>query len=508
MVITCPSCSARYRLNPDKIKGRGAKITCPKCEHVFVVFSDSDAEAPRPAAPSAPPRPEPPPAERRLDTTSGAFQAVGLDADDVSASTTGNIRVVAPGPRKTRRVRAMSRENIPVTQQIGGAEPAEASEGPSQEVSIPEMAEPRSASDLDFRSVGISTWKVKVSIGLIYDFSDISTLKKYLADKKVTEDDLISHNAKDWTRIGDIGDLDQHFIETWKLAKAAGASAKPKKEKKAASPTSTGSHNAVATGSYSTSTGNFAAQPSTRTGSHRTAGAATQRSGGKGRSKAPPPEEKNNNKLIAIAAAALLLLGGGWFFLNGQSDDAPAPSAAATTTETSPELEASETERIQQAIRDKLEKERREIEAREEEERSKEVVEEEEIPIQDRRDLVPVRPDQQVTPANQPDRRKMQKIQRRPPPTQRQPAQSGAAQTATKSANYATYLKVARSKLNGGNATKALEAFDKAIDANPKCRECYEGRAEAKKKLGDSAGAASDLAKAAAVGGGSARAGQ
>ncbi len=280
MVITCPSCSARYRLNPDKIKGRGAKITCPKCSHVFVVFADAstgaadaEPEAPAPAPPSPPKRPSPPPAAdmpeqpsgRFSETTSGAFQAVGLDEDDV-ASTTGSIRVVAPGPRKTRRVRALSRDNLPTTKQIGGT-----GEVATEDESDEPAPLPKSASDLDFRSVGITTWKVKVSIGLIYDFSDISTLKKYLADKKVTEDDLISHNAKDWTRIGEIESLDQHFIDTWTAAKAAGASEAPKKERKP-DPTSTGSQAAVGTGSYATSTGSYGAQPTGRTGTHRTAG--------------------------------------------------------------------------------------------------------------------------------------------------------------------------------------------------------------------------------------------
>ncbi len=38
MNVSCPSCRARYRVSDDKIKGRGAKITCPKCAHRFVVY--------------------------------------------------------------------------------------------------------------------------------------------------------------------------------------------------------------------------------------------------------------------------------------------------------------------------------------------------------------------------------------------------------------------------------------------------------------------------------------
>jgi predicted Zn finger-like uncharacterized protein len=40
MIVSCPACSARYRIDPSKIKGRGAKITCPRCAHKFVVYKD------------------------------------------------------------------------------------------------------------------------------------------------------------------------------------------------------------------------------------------------------------------------------------------------------------------------------------------------------------------------------------------------------------------------------------------------------------------------------------
>ena len=44
MIVTCPSCSSRYKIKADKITGRGAKITCPKCSHRFVVYNE-DSEA-------------------------------------------------------------------------------------------------------------------------------------------------------------------------------------------------------------------------------------------------------------------------------------------------------------------------------------------------------------------------------------------------------------------------------------------------------------------------------
>jgi len=40
MIVTCPSCSSSYKVNESKIKGRGAKITCPRCRQRFVVYRD------------------------------------------------------------------------------------------------------------------------------------------------------------------------------------------------------------------------------------------------------------------------------------------------------------------------------------------------------------------------------------------------------------------------------------------------------------------------------------
>ena len=45
MIVSCPSCAARYKISEAKIKGRGAKITCPKCKHRFVVYREGEQAA-------------------------------------------------------------------------------------------------------------------------------------------------------------------------------------------------------------------------------------------------------------------------------------------------------------------------------------------------------------------------------------------------------------------------------------------------------------------------------
>lgn len=46
MIVTCPNCSARYKVPEAKLKGRGAKITCPNCSHRFTVQGDDEAAGP------------------------------------------------------------------------------------------------------------------------------------------------------------------------------------------------------------------------------------------------------------------------------------------------------------------------------------------------------------------------------------------------------------------------------------------------------------------------------
>ncbi len=57
MIATCPGCQTRYRLAPEKVGPKGARIRCSRCENVFKVVRDPDAPA------AAPPVPEPPAAK-------------------------------------------------------------------------------------------------------------------------------------------------------------------------------------------------------------------------------------------------------------------------------------------------------------------------------------------------------------------------------------------------------------------------------------------------------------
>jgi len=157
MLIQCEKCQTRYNLDEAKIPGKGAKVTCPTCKNVFIVMKDSGvqpvAPAPKPAAP-APATPAP---------AAGQPKSL-LDSffDD------GKTAVGGPRPSAS----------VPV-----GSAPVR----------------------------GIRSWKVKVASGLVYDFTDPSTLKTWIAERKVTTTDQISADGQTWTAIGAIPSLDAFF---------------------------------------------------------------------------------------------------------------------------------------------------------------------------------------------------------------------------------------------------------------------------------------------------------
>ncbi|GDX78375.1 hypothetical protein LBMAG42_01860 [Deltaproteobacteria bacterium] len=191
MIVSCESCKSRYKLDDSKITGRGAKITCPKCKHVFVVLAPPSplTEAPRPAMLPA--------AAGDNEWEDDEPTRVGREAAAEAAAAVAASRPEppVPGGHEVVRPRASS----------AAAAPA----GPTKE----EIA--ARAATLDFRKVGVSAWKVKVRIGLVYDFSDIKTLRKYIQDGRVTPADVISHDGKTWKPLGEVPDLDGFFVESY-----------------------------------------------------------------------------------------------------------------------------------------------------------------------------------------------------------------------------------------------------------------------------------------------------
>ncbi len=504
MVVPCPSCAARYRLSPEKIQGRGAKITCPKCSHVFVVFAEGSGAGEGGAGsenPQPPTTPVPSAAgsagARGKDhaTTTGAFNAVGVEAPPSSAGT-GSIKVVAPGPRgKRSRPDTGQMDALRTDSGEGRGDAASSASVPTTPVGSKDD-EPKSASALDFREVGIQTWKVKVAIGLIYDFSDIATLKKYLADKKVTPKDLLSPNGKEWTRIEEIPDLDQHFVRVWKEAKAAmasGAVPPPKPKKFPSEALSSSAIPAAATGNLSTSSIDVPGS----TGSARTVGAV-----GGDRGKAPPKSrasakkekaEENESRgglWLAVLAVGFIAIGA-WFALRPSGGREPAAQRPPAGRRVDPPRGPSDQEKIERDLNRKLEEKIREAGA-------EPSAPEDDVDLVEKAELVPVR----QIPTTAPPRIAQEvprAVESAPTPEPTPPVVAVSAGT-SKPGGARMYLDAGRKKLAANDFGSAEAMLKKAIAMEPDCKDCWESLAEAYQKHGNAEEATLAIEKARQLG--------
>ncbi len=206
MIVSCESCKSSYKLDDNKITGRGVKITCPKCKHVFVVL-----------APAPPPReivrPGVVPQKADSDWEDDEPTRVGSDMAAAAKAALGEEETPIGSAVGRAAREAVGRDAYEV-QRPRAAEAPATPPAPAPPAPTKEEIQAR-AGTLDFRKVGVTAWKVKVRIGLVYDFSDTRTLRKYIADGRVTPADVISHDGKTWKPIGEIPDLDAFFVETY-----------------------------------------------------------------------------------------------------------------------------------------------------------------------------------------------------------------------------------------------------------------------------------------------------
>lgn len=42
MIVQCPNCDARYRVNATAVPATGGRITCPSCQHIFIVYPERE----------------------------------------------------------------------------------------------------------------------------------------------------------------------------------------------------------------------------------------------------------------------------------------------------------------------------------------------------------------------------------------------------------------------------------------------------------------------------------
>ena len=305
MIVSCESCKSRYKLDDSKITGRGAKITCPKCKHVFVVL------APPPAVVESP-------SPSLLPSGGGEWEdeeptRVGREA----AAAAGLVPPPVPGEHEVVRPRG---------QPVPPPEPAAAAAPTKEQIAA-------RAATLDFRKVGVNAWKVKVRIGLVYDFSDIKTLRKYIQDGRVTPADVISHDGKTWKPLGEIADLDAFFVESYERLESEYAARAPAARDTQPSPTDLGNVAAALAAAAAEVDDDGKSRPQTGPVYEDPFESLKQRQRDRGGKRSPPtpaPRSKpggNNTPLIAGLVVLVLVLGGAGWWMFGRTPPPPPPTA-------------------------------------------------------------------------------------------------------------------------------------------------------------------------------------
>ncbi len=216
--VKCDKCKTKYKLDDSRIQGKGAKITCPRCGNVFVVMKPphDTTTAPVAARAAAPAREDVAETETVSMSKAPAEALKAMAGAAATAGTSSSTGASTPTTARTGpKVAPPSRPGPvgPSRRKTGDRSLAEVlkTTGPLAQI----VKRPTNANELDWKAVGITTFKVKVGIGLVYDFSDVATLKKYIAENRVVETDRVSFDGKVWTVLKDINSIDEFFIDQW-----------------------------------------------------------------------------------------------------------------------------------------------------------------------------------------------------------------------------------------------------------------------------------------------------
>jgi predicted Zn finger-like uncharacterized protein len=145
MIIECPSCQARYRIREEKLPSEGGGIKCPNCAHVFIVTPDGQQADPKKAVP-----------EHGTDYNV-AVRAAEAEIEQARARAESHIAPAIPSESSVKRAALR--------------------------------------------------WKVR-NAGLVFDFADIDSVKRWLANRESLEGvDASDDLGQTWSPVAAFDDL-------------------------------------------------------------------------------------------------------------------------------------------------------------------------------------------------------------------------------------------------------------------------------------------------------------
>ena len=259
--------------------------------------------------------------------------------------------------------------------------PEEKKEEKPEELQLPSLDE-LDVFALNFKEVGLKSWKVKIKMGLVYDFSDYKTLSKYIREGKVaTTDNLSSDDGKSWTPLNEIADLEKHFCEVYlqkKKAMLEGGEPEPVETKKTppkSSPTPVlGSGLSDLASVLAEAEAEVDGRPTPRNRPQKRTKPPAKKSASKKKASEKTEEPKKGNNIFVLLLLMLAVSGGVLFYMQQQAKNAKQQREEFQEKQlTQPTAQdKKEDEARQKSLEEKMEKLRRERAAKKQKEEEKE----------------------------------------------------------------------------------------------------------------------------------------
>lgn len=177
MIVECSNCGTKYRVREEKLPAGGGNIKCPSCAFIFFV---------RPPAPK-------PETSGGLRPISGGLRKAsgGLGGDDLPTRVGTMPSALLGGTNALPRLGSSS--------EIAAARASELNTTAPRHPALPSMGQPPmmqppepAAPELDLSS---ASWKLKTSIGLVYDFPDTESLRNWLSSREELGGYSLSHDG-------------------------------------------------------------------------------------------------------------------------------------------------------------------------------------------------------------------------------------------------------------------------------------------------------------------------
>ncbi|HUU00069.1 MAG TPA: zinc-ribbon domain-containing protein [Myxococcota bacterium] len=195
MKVTCPSCSASYRLVDDKVPDSGAQIKCPKCGTIFVVRrnkQETKAASPAvkssaPATPAAPPAgPVPTPVVERHAQATPLSDIVSQTPNLDALSGEGFVSVTGPSEMRA------------LTEQEHGSAAVTSAVGEHAATRSPGVSAIRAQSGARPKASLLESFRCRTVRGLTYDFPTRAAMIRWLSERDDLDGCEAAEPGGDW----------------------------------------------------------------------------------------------------------------------------------------------------------------------------------------------------------------------------------------------------------------------------------------------------------------------